>query len=229
MKTQEELLEEARAAIVERAEEQWARYAVLAEVEELVEAGKRKGCNGSGHSQDCPKGPHWRKENGVRKATNIQVPTNKNGREGEGQRKGNVQTKLPANAKGWQIKKVALKAITAALAGKGNQTFSVGNIQYTITQSQANHFKEHIGQKLTPEDVAKALVEGKFEQEEGREGRTAYLNGTKIVTFDNGKSIGIITVYHEDCDRVKRHPKKEQNDVDRYITKYPGRRRRKRK
>ena len=214
MKTQEELLDEARAAIEQRAEEQWARYAVLAEVAEMVEAGRgiphSTGCNGKTCQPDCPlkTRPVAKKH---QPTPNVSVPNNRNAREsGGGKREGNIPSKLPANASKGDIKRAALKAIKEALAGKGNQTFWVGNIQYTITQERANHFKKHIGQKLTPEDVADALVLGEYEKEVGRRGYTAYVNGTKIVALDNGKVIGIITAYHEPDERLSKNHKRQQ-------------------
>lgn len=202
MRTQEELLEEARAAIEQCAEEQWARYAVLAEVAEMVEGRNPYGCNQGGHGEKCPK--PGRKRN--QQAGNVLVPNNRNAREsGGGKREGNIPSKLPANASKGDIKRAALKAINAAIAGKGNQTFWVGNTQYTITQEDANHFKEHIGQKLTPEDVADALIFGEFEKEYGREGGTAYYKNTKIIKLVNGKVIRIKTVYHENFYRVNEH------------------------
>lgn len=79
-------MEEARAAIAQRAEEQWARYAVLAEVAEMVEAGRgiphSSGCNGKTCQPDCPlktrpvarnmgrqrKGRAWRRPHAQRRA-----------------------------------------------------------------------------------------------------------------------------------------------------------------
>ena len=87
MRTQEELLEEARAAIEQRAEEQWARYAVLAEVAEMVEG---KHCNQFGHSRDCPKMGHRNNYKASYKAGykagNVLVPNNRNARESGGNR-----------------------------------------------------------------------------------------------------------------------------------------------
>lgn len=82
MKTQEELLEEARAAIEQRAEEQWARYAVLAEVAEMVEGRNPYGCNQGGHGKYCPN--QGRKRN--QQAGNVLVPNNRNARESGGKR-----------------------------------------------------------------------------------------------------------------------------------------------
>ena len=230
MKTQEELLDEARAAIEQRAAEQWARYAVLAEVAEIVEGGRgiphATGCNGKTCQHDCPlkTRPVAKKH---QPTPNVSVPNNQNAREsGGGKREGNIPSKLPANASKGDIKRAALKTIKEALDGKGNQTFWVGNTQYIITQQQANHFKEHIGQKLTPEDVANALVLGEFKKEYGREGSTAYYKDTKIIKLINGNVIGIKTVYHEPYDRVKKHPEEQKNDNEK---KSPGEKRRRRR
>lgn len=75
-------MEEARAAIEQRAEEQWARYAVLAEVAEMVEGRNPYGCNQGGHGKKCPK--MGRRNNP--KAPNVLVPNNRNARESGGKK-----------------------------------------------------------------------------------------------------------------------------------------------
>lgn len=220
MKTQEELLDEARAAIEQRAEEQWARYAVLADVAEIVEGGRgiphATGCNGTTCQPDCPlkTRPVAKKH---QPTPNVHVPNNQNAREsGGGKREGNIPSKLPANASKGDIKKAALKAITAALAGKGNQTFSVGNVKYTITQERANHFKKHIGQKIAASIIASALVYGEFHKD-ARGDVTAYYKDTKVIRKRGPKGeLEIRSAYHEDKPRdTKKYPGQEPRSTDR--------------
>lgn len=142
----------------------------------------------------------------------------KGGRSSEGApRESQDPNKLPADAPKNQIFKVAFKSVRDALAGKGNQAFSVGKTTYTISQRSANHFGKHIGQKIDADKIAKALVYGKFEYDRGD--LTAYYKGTKITLKRTAKNTyDIRTAYHETKYRVsntKKYPRQERGSTDR--------------
>ena len=142
----------------------------------------------------------------------------KGGRSSEGApRESQDPNKLPADAPKNQIFKVAFKSVRDALAGKGNQTFSVGKTTYTISRRSANHFGKHIGQKIDADKIAKALVYGKFEYDRGD--LTAYYKGTKITLKRTAKNTyDIRTAYHETKYRVsntKKYPRQERGSTDR--------------
>ena len=209
MKTREELLEEARAAIEQRAEEQWARYAVLAEVAEMVEAGRgiphATGCNGKACQPDCPlkTRPVAKKH---QPTPNVHVPNNQNAREsgGKKQQEGETPYTLPANATNKERKEAFLDAIKRALNGKGDSTVTIGKKRYKITKHRMDHIRKHLKQKITPEKIAQVLAYGRFEKEMERGGMVAYYKNTKVIlSEDNDGAFTITSAYIESRYRVK--------------------------